>query len=171
MKTDLASKGPTWQPQEGKKQEGERRLGSQERNREQGGGGVSGYTIDLSRDEDGPGIEGSEMAAVGAVGREETGEREVVVSGGEELGGREVSGWLGAGGGARFFDRILAACSSFARLRDHGVARAGVPWDVPAGVEISESDILDRTDRQLSTELKNNTYVFVHLLNCAPRGR
>ena len=95
-----------------------------------GWGEVSGYTIDLSRDEDGPGVKGSEMAAVGAVGREETGEREAVVSG-EELGGREVSGWLGAGGGARFFDRILAACSSFARLRGHGVARAGVPWDVP----------------------------------------
>ena len=81
---------------------------------------------------------------VGVTGTEGTEEREAVEAG-EETGGREVSEWLdvAAGDGARFHrrDRILATCSSFARLRDHCVTRVGVPWDVPAGVEVSESDI------------------------------
>ena len=78
---------------------------------------------------------------VGVTGTEGTQEREAVEAG-EETGGRE---WLdaAAGDGARFHrcDRILAACSSFARLRDHCVARVGVSLDVPAGVKVSESDI------------------------------
>ena len=59
-------------------------------------------------------------------------------------------GGLGDAGEAAVFDccdRIFAASSTFARLRDHGIVPAGVvavAWDVPAGVETSESDISPR---------------------------
>ena len=70
--------------------------------------------------------------------RERT-EEEETVGEGEETGGRTEG--LDDAGEADVFDRCDRI---FARLRDHGVARTGVgavAWDVPAGVETSESDI------------------------------
>ena len=55
---------------------------------------VSGYTIDVSPDEDGPGVEGSDVAATG---RQETGGREAVGVTGEVTGGG--GGGRGGGGG------------------------------------------------------------------------